>query len=141
MSGFAEAKRAGFALAAVLANDRALLAVRSQLEPHQLAPIAALCARDDKPALIASLLHAVRPQLSDTAHLQEALPPRLCAMLAQKLPRAAARALSASAPLARPSFAPAADLLPRLLRIARRSIASEVEARGAPARESGMEPS
>jgi len=127
MNEWSHAKRAGFALAALLADDRELLHVAPAISPDMAREARALFEQPslrDKTRLVAHLLSFVRPPLTALA---DQLPARLGAAIANKLPRSLARTLLAEAPLARPGFQLAPDLLPRLLRIARRSI--DVEAR------------
>jgi class 3 adenylate cyclase len=122
MSEWSTSKQAGFSLAALLADDRALTRVREHV------PSAVLCAalercdarsEPDRARLVAHLLSLVRPALT---RLPASVPPGLSAALASKLPRELARAAIEAAPMVRSGYAPAPDLLPRLLRIARRSI-------------------
>jgi hypothetical protein len=126
------AKEAGFALAALLFDDRGLTHVRAALTAElERAARTRLTPREpgsasDKAALIAELLSAVRPALTS---LPRSVPPRLSALLASKLPRALGRELVAAIPPAGPDFTPAPELLPRLLRIARQRLERE---RGTP---------
>jgi hypothetical protein len=149
MDDWSESKCAGYALAALVAGDRELTGAAGHIPAAAELRTRALIAHEgsaDKTArdsgarrrLVERLLAAVRPELvlsgSEQARAaREALPPRLVALLALRLPRPQARALSALAgaaqapagPLRSPTragFTLADDLWPRLYRIARRSI-------------------
>jgi len=109
-------QQAGFALAALLANDRSLSEVEDTLDPSTLAALRARLAPDEPRARqLARLLECVRPPLLSLAGLS----PRMVALLAPRLPRTLARAYAAHAGAARPGFSPPADLFALLLRIAR----------------------
>jgi len=127
MIEWSHSKRAGFALAALLAGDRELGHVAPAISP-ELARDAALLFEQpslrDKSRLVAHLLSFVRPPLT---RLADDLPARLAAAIASKLPRSLARTVIAGAPLARAGFQLEPDLLPRLLRLARRSIDGEAK--------------
>lgn len=115
-------KRAGFALAALLADDRELGHVSRAVSPAVIEHTRTLFEQHsvrDKTPLIAHLLSLVRPPLTA---VDRALPVRLSVAIVGKLPRTLARTLIAAAPLTRAGFQVEPDLLPRLLRIARRSI-------------------
>ena len=109
---------AGFALAALLADDRELAQVQGRLEPEHLARIRTLTASPQltRPVLIAQLLAHLRPRLSELA---PTLPVRLRALLAAQLPHEERRDVLLGAPLARPGFEPEPELVSRLVRIAR----------------------
>jgi hypothetical protein len=120
-------KQAGFALAALLVGDRELHHVSPAVSTTVLVQARSLLEETsvrDKTRLVAHLLSFVRPPLTT---LDDALPVRLGAAIASKLPRTLARQLVAAAPLARAGFQVEPDLLPRLLRIARRSIDREAK--------------
>ncbi len=131
MATWSAAKEAGFALAALLCDDRALAHSAPALPAEVAARARARLLPSDStraPAgLIAELLTEVRPPLTSWPR---GLPPRLGALLASKLPRPLARELVAAAPHARGDYAPPADLLPLLFRIARSARATD--ARGGP---------
>jgi len=127
MNEWSHSKRAGFALAALLADDRELRHVVSAISPDLARATRALFEQPslrDKTRLVAHLLSLVRPPLT---RLPRELPARVAAAIAGKLPRSLARSVVAGAPLARAGFQLAPDLLPRLLRIARRSIDGEAK--------------
>jgi hypothetical protein len=127
MNEWSHSKRAGFALAALLADDRELGHVASAISPDLGREASVLLEQPslrDKTRLVAHLLSFVRPPLT---RLAVDLPTRLGAAIASKLPHALARSVIAAAPLARPGFQLEPDLLPRLLRIARRSIDGEAK--------------
>ena len=115
---FSSAKDAGFALAAVLADDRELARIEGHVESGVHARIRALATSPQlaKPVLIAQLLALLRPPL---AVLSPLLPVRLRALLAPQLPRSEGRSVLAGAPLTRAGFEPERELLARLARIAR----------------------
>ncbi|MEY4515550.1 MAG: hypothetical protein RLZZ450_7672 [Pseudomonadota bacterium] len=122
MSEWSLEKQAGFALAALLASDRELGDVRHAVSPAVIEHTRSLLEEPsvrDKTRLVAHLLSFVRPPLTA---LGSTLPVRLAVALAGKLPQNLARSLLATAPVARTGFQVEPDLLPRLLRIARRSI-------------------
>lgn len=125
-------KRAGFALAALLADDRELGQVSRGVSPaviEHTRTLLELPSVRDKSRLVAHLLSLVRPPLTEVG---DALPVRLTVAIVGKLPRTLARTVAATAPLVRAGFQVEPDLLPRLLRIARRSIdhsRARVEAR------------
>jgi hypothetical protein len=115
-------KRAGFALAALLADDRELGHVSRTVSPAVIEHTRALFELPsvrDKTRLVAHLLSLVRPPLTA---VDSALPVRLAVAIVGKLPRTVARTLISAAPRLRTGFQVEPDLLPRLLRIARRSI-------------------
>jgi len=131
MSEWSPHKRAGFALAALLNDDRSLSRVRAHVAEAEAARAETLLdprSEPDKTRLVTHLLSLVRPALTQ---LPKALPVRLTAVLASKLPRSRAADPSRGergasiARNTRDGYAPAPDLLPRLLRIARRSIDEE----------------
>lgn len=120
-SEWSAAKCAGYALAALIAGDRELSAADALVAPAA-ARTRALIAheRGDAPRdrrarveLIATLMDAVRPAVS----LGEQLPPRVRALLAARLSRAAARTPGLPSP--RPGYVAPEELWPRLYRIAR----------------------
>jgi hypothetical protein len=108
-----EKKLAGFALAALLADDRALEHVERALPPGLSAAVRAQLALavPDKALVVAQLLGRTRPALPSLPPL----PPRAVALLAPRLPQ---RPRSALAP-AYAGYVPPPGLLPLLLRIAR----------------------
>ena len=118
-----EEKLAGFALAALLADDRALEHVERAIPPALATAVRAQLSRSgpNQGRVIAQLLERTRPAL----HALPPLPPRAAALLA---PRLSQRPASALAP-AYPGYAPPPDLLPLLLRIAR---AEQAARSGAP---------
>lgn len=125
MTEWSASKQAGFALAALLAGDRELEHVASAVSPAIVRETRLRLegARSgDKARVVAHLLSFVRPPLTG---FERALPPVLVAAIASLLPRAVARATLGAAPAVLSGFAPSPDLLPRLMRIARRSIAEE----------------
>ncbi|HEX5655947.1 MAG TPA: hypothetical protein VFX59_02080 [Polyangiales bacterium] len=118
---WSEAKCAGYALAGLIAGDRALSAAQA-IPVAEAARTRARIAHGggpdtprDKQArrqLVEGLLAAVRPELA-----LEHVPLRLRALLATRLPRSQARALGLPTP--RAGFVAPEDLWPRLYRIAR----------------------
>lgn len=108
-----EEKLAGFALAALLADDRALQHVERAIPPSLAAEARAQLALmgTRKERVVAQLLERVRPALRSLPPL----PPRAAALLAARLPH---RPRGTLAP-AYAGYVPPADLLPLLLRIAR----------------------
>jgi hypothetical protein len=110
------AQEAGFALAALLAGDRALTQVEAGLDAETLAPLRrALSSDEPKAQVLAGLLELVRPPL----HTVDGLSPRMVALLAPRLPRALARESAPRATAARPSFSPTKELGAVVLRSAR----------------------
>lgn len=123
MDGTSPSKAAGFGLAALLAGDRELAAIEHAIPPDLYDRVRALLGDGSdahtKARLVATLLARVRPTPTS---LPDDLPLRLRALLAPKLPRASGRVRGDVAPPLRADYAPPSDLLPRLLRLARRSI-------------------
>jgi hypothetical protein len=111
-------KCAGFALAALLSDDRELNLAGPALEPAQRAELARQLAHAGarRAEAIADWLALLRPELGESAL---ALPPRARALLAPQAKPELRRALLASRPPARAHFAPDRPLLDALLRIAR----------------------
>jgi hypothetical protein len=109
--------QAGFALAALLCNDRNLTHVRGAVSSELENAARAMLAHDPsepRAERVRRLLEAVVPRLSNAI---TPLPPRLLALIASKLPRELAR--RQRWPLPRSGFTPSPDLIARLLRIAR----------------------
>jgi hypothetical protein len=129
---WAEAKQAGFVLAALLAGDRELLSAAGGLDARLLPPLQARWLGAARPALEAShdrhesaplrvaalreLAERVRPPL---AHA-EPLPPRGRALVAELLPREPARTYVREAPTARAGFEADPGLVRALVELARR---------------------
>lgn len=103
----------GFALAALLANDRELAAVRGAIPPA-LASEIVVRLTGDKTKLLRELLERVRPPL---ATLSEQLPSRAAGLLAPHLLRRARVPVSPP----RPGYVAPEGLVPVLLRLARAS--------------------
>lgn len=120
-----EPTQRGFALAALLAGDRALAHVRPALADADAEAIASVLAARTGPrdAWVAELLAAVRPRLTA---LPAGLSLRMAGLLAAHLPRVLGRAALADAPPLRADFTVSHALTPCLLRIAR------AQAEGAP---------
>jgi hypothetical protein len=125
---------AGFALAALLLDDRALAQVESALPPELLPALRAELARTDgHDRGVADLLRILQPEL--TLDGLRPLPPRFHALLARLLPPSARKALLADAPASsgtradrrpstRPDFVVDEHLLRALVRLARRPTGS-----------------
>lgn len=120
MRTWSPAKQAGFALAALVCDDRELTHAAAALGGSTPAEVRAWLLPSDvqgqRAQRIARILSLLRPALS---HLPTHLPPRALALLAPKLPRPLAREALCAAPRAEPGYEAPSDLLPRLLRIAR----------------------
>ncbi len=116
--------KAGFALAALLLDDRALAQVAPALAPELLSTLRAeLTQTSGQDGGVATLLRVLQPELTLAGVSQ--LPPRMRSLVARLLPPSARKALLADAPSARPDFALDEQLLRVLGRLARRSAAPE----------------
>jgi hypothetical protein len=117
-------KRAGFALAALLSDDRELKRVAPALEPALREQLAKQLAEASvrRADAIAEWLALLRPELDEGAL---ALPPRLRALLAPLAKPPLRGALAAGRPPARAHFTADRGLLDALLRIARWSARSD----------------
>jgi hypothetical protein len=111
-------KCAGFALAALLSDDRELNLTGPALEPALRAELERQLAQASarRAEAIADWLALLRPEPGESAL---ALPPRARALLAPLAKPELRRALLAGQPPARAHFAPDRALLDALLRIAR----------------------
>jgi hypothetical protein len=118
-------KRAGFALAALLSDDRELTGVAPALEPSLRAQLAQQLAEASvrRADAIAQWLALLRPELGASAL---ALPPRLRGLLAPLTKAPLRGALAAGRPAVRAHFTADSSLLDALLRIARWSARGEV---------------
>jgi hypothetical protein len=138
MTVLTAAQQDGFALAALLANDRSLQQVERALcdeSAAQLRNRLAVLAAGERAQLVAQLLERVRPPLVE---LDRALPARLIALLAARLPRRSAALQQPARSSARAGFVLSPALLPLLLRLARAHAERCVQAAG-PAREARSE--
>lgn len=117
-----ERARAGFVLAALLHDDRALAKVAGALapEPYRETRAWLTAHADTRPRLVAELLEHVRPALRELA---PTLPARMNALLAQHLRRSPTR--SELAAPARADFIPSRELVACLVRIARAASRAE----------------
>ena len=113
-------KRAGFAVAALLGDDRALKATGPALEPELRERLTADLAGvgDRKAEAIARWLTVLRPALDDTALT---LPPRVRALLAPLSRSQLKQALLGGAPAQRSHYRADQELIAVLLRIARKT--------------------
>lgn len=115
--------KAGFALAALLLDDRALAQVAPALPPEQLSALRAeLSTRSQEGGQeggVAALLRVLQPELTLAGVNQ--LPPRMRGLLARLLPPSARQGLLADAPAPRPNFVLEEQLLRVLVRLARRA--------------------
>jgi len=115
---WAPEKRAGFALAALLSDDRELKLAGPALEPALREALAQQLAQAGarRTDAIAEWLALLRPELDESAL---GLPPRARALLAPLAKPSLRRALATGRPPARPHFTADRSLLDALLRIAR----------------------
>src|SRR5690606_18094422 len=107
MRQHSEAMRTGFALAALLSDDRELTLVHGAVSAELAAGVHAVLARAaalPRAERIAGLLDAVRPPLT---RLPSSLSARMPALRASKLPRELARRARHDAPPVRAGYAPA----------------------------------
>jgi hypothetical protein len=126
--------KAGFALAALLLDDRALAQVETALPPEQLPALRAeLALTGGHDRGVADLLRVLQPELTLEGARQ--LPPRMRALLARLLPPSVRKALLADTPASfgmradsrpspRPDFVLDQHLLRALVRLARRPTGS-----------------
>jgi hypothetical protein len=109
-------KQAGFALAAMLADDRKFEQVRPFVDASFVSSDAAPSAPVDRRSRIAALLRDLRPALTERS---AGLPARLAVLIAPQLPRSVAACVLRDAPAQRSGFMPAPTLVRCLARIAR----------------------
>jgi hypothetical protein len=115
---------AGFALAALLSDDRDLAHVESAVPEHALPALQAqLGLAAERESGVRALLSVLRPELQ--ARSVEPFSPRMRGLLARLLPAPARRPLLADAPASRADFNVDEDLLAALTRIARCSAKRE----------------
>jgi hypothetical protein len=112
-------KRAGFALAALLSDDRELKAAGPALEPELRQSLASELANASarRAEAIAGWLALLRPELDETAL---GLPPRARALLAPLAKPPLRQALLAGGTAPQPHYSADRALLAALLRIARK---------------------
>lgn len=118
-SAWSSHKRAGFALAALLADDRELTQVRGRLPDPELTALRAQLDRAAQPSrslLIAELISAVRPPLGRASL---SLPLSLVLLLAPYLPRGLLRRRLRDAPPDALGRVQPEELRLRMLRLAR----------------------
>lgn len=113
------AKHAGIALAALLQGDRALGEAGHGFDEALASELTRAILPNDEDGRrhhIGALLARVRPPLDGRV---ADLPPRLLALVVRRLPTEVGRAMLREGTRPRAGFTLAADLAPRLLRIAR----------------------
>lgn len=111
--------KAGFALAALLLDDRALALVEPALPPELLPELRAELARTTgSDRGVAERLRVLRPELTYEGVRQ--LSPMMRAHLARLLPSSARKTLLADVPASRPGFVLEEPLSRTLVRLARR---------------------
>jgi hypothetical protein len=126
--------KAGFALAALLLDDRDLHEVEGALPatpPDLAAELALLCAHAvprastarDREHGLGSLLRALRPELTVAGALS--LPPRARALIARFYPAHARKALCTETPPLRAEFVADEELLRALARLSRSAAEAE----------------
>lgn len=113
---------AGFALAALLADDRELAHVAGAV-PDTLLPALRAQLGQASEREVRALLRVLRPDLDH--EVAQRLPARMRALLARRLPSAERQKLREGARESRPDFDLDDELQQLLLRIARRPSASE----------------
>jgi hypothetical protein len=109
---------AGFALAALLSDDRDLAQVEVALPPELLPELRAeLALAHSRELAVRALLRVLRPELDARAVLS--LPSRMRALIARRLPRSQRQAVHEGTLASRAGFDADEDLLQATLRIAR----------------------